>query len=222
MKAAICLSGMPRNIENSYKWLDESVLSVLRENNVNYDFFVSFWDSKNTSLKYNRISSLFNPKRFAIEAWNEEKIIELGFKQLKKYDNGPNALGMFYQIYKCNELRKEYEKEQNIKYDVAFRLRTELQFKSKLDVNELRCIVDSEDKTLFLRLIPNDRIFWTRDTLAFSNGNTMDIYSDLFNHIFDLNISARSSTAEVLLRAWINQNGMDCRNTTLDNKVVRE
>jgi hypothetical protein len=44
---------------------------------------------------------------------------------------------MYYSIYKSNELKKQYEIENNFKYDYVIRLRMDVQFEYELDIEDI-------------------------------------------------------------------------------------
>src|SRR5262245_51195925 len=144
MNIAIQLSGMPRNIENSFNWLKESMLDILDKNNAYYDFFIYTWEDANLQ----QFIETFKPKKWNSERWNDQRADLLGWQEFKnhKFEIEPRSscLGQFYSINECNKLRREYEFEKNISYDIIIRFRTELKFNNKLDINELNIIKSCE------------------------------------------------------------------------------
>jgi len=215
MNVALCLSGLPRNLENSYFWLKKSLLDVFDNNNIQYSFFISFWDN----IKDNKTLDLFNPAALEIEKWDDEKIKELNWNQYKKYDGAnPNFVGMYYKIFKCNNLRLLYEQQNNIKYDAVFRLRTELRFNNEFNIDELNNL----NEGIMLHLIENPLHLWTRDTLAFGNSDNMNVYSNLYTKLLELNQTRRCSTPELLLQYWLEMNKITCKNTSLSYNIIRK
>jgi len=51
----------------------------------------------------------------------------------KKYAH--NAMGMYYKIMKCNELKKLYESEMGFKYDVVIRARLDFIRERKMNLD---------------------------------------------------------------------------------------
>jgi len=85
---------------------------------------------------------------------------------------------------KCNELKKQYEVENNIKYDIVIRSRTDYFWFRSFNKNELILAKDNI-------LIPEEWAFKSvnsfakSDVFAFGNNFLMDQYSQLFNYIDD-------------------------------------
>jgi len=224
MKCAILVSGMPRNLENSYKWLEDSILSVLRENCINYDIFISTWQDKDIQ----KFIDVYKPVSWEQEIWNDEMADKLGWQEFKnnkfEIESRASALAQFYKIMKCNNLRRKYEEDNNIEYDIIFRLRTELKFLTKLDIKELEIINNNKDKKLiFLRRGPNGVYEnWTKDNFAFGNSDSMNIYSNLSPNLLSISKEFKCNTAELLLRNWLHKNNVQCEHTSLDYFLTRE
>lgn len=229
MRIAIQLSGMLRNYENSYLWLNESILDILKNNNIEYDIFISNWLNKEDD---HNIYNLFTPKIMESEIWDDEIIDKLGWPEFKKckYEIEPRAscLGQFYKIYQCNELRKKYELENHIKYDVIIRCRTELKYNTNIDVKELKILEKNQDKPIiFLRKGPNPQHIgenaWTKDNFAIMNRWGADIYSDCFNHLLNISKSTQVCTAELILRNWLySHKNLDIFHTSCDYSIKRD
>ncbi len=221
MKIALCISGMPRNIENSFKWMKESIIDVLPKEP---DIFIHTWNDINNQQMYN----LYKPKLMDTEVWSDEFADKLGWQEFKNHkfeiESRASALGQSYKIMKCNNLRLDYEKQNNIKYDVIFRLRTELCFQNKIDIKELEIITNNKDKNIiFLRMGPNPQnIDWNKDNFSFSNNNGMNIYSSFYKYILDISRLTKVNTSELLLRNWLSLNDVLIEHTSCDYILKRD
>ena len=115
MKIAICLSGHFRSYERCFETLNNTILK-----NYNPDIFIFTWDNLgfdgvrgdynlgNINKHLDKINKLYNPKTICIEPmkkWNTHKYNKIG----SGLRNPEILFGMFYGIYKSNELRKNYE-----------------------------------------------------------------------------------------------------------------
>lgn len=225
MRVALCLSGMPRNIENSYKWLKESILDILDFNNIDWDIVCSIWGDQNSN-EVKLFQNIFEPSIIEWEDWNNDIADFLGWQKFKnhKFEIDPrvNCLGQFYKIYKCNDFRKYYEGLNNIKFDIVVRLRTELRFNNKLDIKELE-IATRNKNIIFLRRGPNPQhLNWTKDNFAFGSPEAMDIYSNCFNELLEISQNTKVSTAELILRNYLQSKNLTLEHTSLDYTLVRK
>lgn len=139
MKVAVLLSGFLRKLD----WNIDSLINNILYN-VDYDFFISSYypyltnhnyiDYLNTeTINYDIINKL-NCKKLEIEDYSlyekyfNEKCIEYNFDQTNR------VFSQFYKVYKCNMLRLDYQKENNINYDFIIRTRSDIFFNKKIDI----------------------------------------------------------------------------------------
>jgi len=199
MKVALCFSGGIRNLEDNYESINRCLIEPL-----NADVFIHGWYFKvnelnNTHKMYrkketdeNKVLLLLKPKKYKFEYYDKSKenemIDKFDINRIKeKYNDNPylcqlypNTCGMFYSINKSNELKKEYEKENNFKYDIVIRCRPDFEFYTPLNENVLNLVNDNNI------LLPLDNYaFVTQqcDKFAIGKSVTMDYYSDLINNI---------------------------------------
>lgn len=141
MRIAICLSGQPRTWEKCYKkWLE--IFSGQGE----IDFYFHLWDyntlpsflSSYANMKIvdellstderNRIIDELKPKKFLFESrkpinyWNTELPVASQF--------GPWCREQFYSLYRVSLLKREFEIENDFRYDVVIRMRPDLWIES--------------------------------------------------------------------------------------------
>lgn len=137
MKIAIQISGEFRLLNLTYELFVNNILKSGHE----IDIFIHTWEREETgqgTFKYDERDStllmdkgnwadfmivfntetglnLYKPKKHHVDNYDSITI-------LKKY---PRNMSMFYSMYVSNLLRKQYEKENNIKYDIVMRYRTD-------------------------------------------------------------------------------------------------
>jgi hypothetical protein len=191
MKTALCLSGQARFLEKCYyESMKPNILDILKP-----DVFIHTWDVSSMAGHYfingsnqimgdkipenlmEKVIELYQPTKHIIEHqifFEQEKWKERLMLSIKS----DHLYSMFYSIYKSNELKKQYEKENNFTYDWVIRIRFDMAlpsgplFLDKLDNNVLWVATGCFDNT-------NGYL----DSLGYSNSKIMDIYSDTFNHI---------------------------------------
>ena len=138
MRIAICLSGQARTWEKCYKrWLE--VFSPWGE----IDFYFHLWDyntlpsllaSHNGGIKIEdeplsedekqRLIDTLKPKRYLFESRKEIKYWNCELPIDKQF--GPWCREQFYSMYRASLLKREYELENNFRYDLAIRIRGDL------------------------------------------------------------------------------------------------
>tara|TARA_R100001377_G_scaffold75574_1_gene52175 strand:+ start:6079 stop:6816 length:738 start_codon:yes stop_codon:yes gene_type:complete len=192
MKIALCISGQPRNVTRG-------IPNILEHLNFDFDVFHhSWWDNKSSTSLFtksnaakindivsepvdnNWISMMyenFNIKKLQLEAqvpFNVPQILE---DRKAYYANSFNIYSSLYSIYKCNELKKEYEKQNNFIYDIVIRTRLDFGFSECININNF------DGKVIY---VPND-FGYTRygfnDQFAIGSSPNMNIYSEAFNNI---------------------------------------
>jgi hypothetical protein len=135
IKKAVLVSGIPKYWEKGLKsikhWFNDA------------DIFIHTWDTSfitiDKTIAYNpstyssdietcSIIKHFDPKKFLIEKLEDKKQSWIERRECYKKNNivcaeSISPFSMFYSIKQANNLKKEYEQENNFLYDVAIRIR---------------------------------------------------------------------------------------------------
>ena len=132
MNIAICISGNKRTFDKLKQNIENNLI-----NDSNIIFAVL---DEQVDLDIDRALYFQEQKLFTdyIDKFNNQKRPETPVN---------NVLQMFYRIYKCGQLKKEYENEKNIKFDIVVRLRPDLEFLNKVDfkfLNDNEIAIPSE------------------------------------------------------------------------------
>lgn len=199
MKIAVCISGGVR-----YPHLGlQSIQKIIPNEYVKV--FIHTWKIKNrdsflktvSGLEHKEEDKIIETNLSLLENYDYEKLLienyeecESKFKNLlnslkfvpstdpedeyPRFDVGP--ISMHYSIHKANELKKNFERENNITFDWVIRMRTDSDFRSNvLDVRNLQHNLN----------IPSGED-WSdsgiNDQFAIGRSNTMDLYSNLYNN----------------------------------------
>jgi len=174
MKIALCLSGQPRCFDQGFVF---HYHNIIKHNNV--DVFCHVWKFEDVD----KLIELYKPKAIIVD--------DMINPDLSKYTRVPAptpnwkvknpALSTYAQLYaidKVFSLKRQYEIENNFKYDWAIRSRYDFAVNFKIPFVELN------KKYLY---IPNCRMTIERDfgndQFAFSSSENMDMYSDTFNQL---------------------------------------
>ena len=186
-KVAICISGHLRTFEENYKNTHEYLLS-----RYNCDVFVHTWNKAGTqrptdsklknfdeSELRKKIEDLYHPKKLVIEPPKLFTATPLMERQLLDRRDIPGVLSMFYKIEACNELKKQYEQENNMKYDCVIRFRSDISFAQPIPINK-----NFNDQYLYLPLYGH--FGGLCDQIAWGSSEVMDKYSSVFSNIENL------------------------------------
>jgi hypothetical protein len=176
MKVALCVSGQPRCIRLAFPYVASNILA---RNDVTV-FIHTWWDSQRDPFPE---VSLYNPKGVVVETPirpNLSKYTRVPPPQpnWKVKDPAMATYCQLYSINKCNELKKNYEKNFNVKFDWVIRTRFDFAINGVIPFDQI------DNSKLY---IPNCRMTKERDfgndQFAFSSSENMDKYADTFNHI---------------------------------------
>lgn len=174
MRIAVCISGQPRSYKIGHQFLEKNILR-------NYvDVFCHTTWKEGTEFPN---LSIYNPKAMLIEeplAPDLSKYTRVPPPQpnWKVKDPAMATYCQLYSVYKANELKREYEKRNNFRYDWVIRIRYDFAINGQIPWFDL------DNSKLY---IPNCRMTPRRDfgndQFAFSSSENMDKYAETFLHI---------------------------------------
>lgn len=207
MKIAVCLSGQPRVIDYAIP----SILAFFSGEH-EFDFFCHSWNYNTYKRKKD------NPGKGEFPVWWEDDkevdILQLEQSLLrlnpKKYSIQTSAvLGdrfiwdslMYSQMY-ANHLKKQYEIENNFRYDFVIKSRYDTIFRppDKFKLNKLAKPTDYLDSFC----LHNGRMTYeynrvnSSDNVFYGSSLAMDMLSDVYRHIFIKIKNLRSDDPEYL------------------------
>lgn len=136
-------------------------------------------------VKETDLRKLYNPKACVVEKSppSEEYDDFFGFavpsQMSKKQPRTMWSRNLFYKIFKCNELKKDFEKQNNFKYDLVIRLRPDLSIGEVISPQ-----IDKD--TLYYRYRTINISYQIADQYFYADSHTMDKVCDTYNHIEDL------------------------------------
>jgi hypothetical protein len=121
-------------------------------------------------------------------------------------DKPDNVQKMFYNIYKADCLRQQFEETNNFKYDLVIRTRADLGLATPLNLKDLNIQKNQI-------MMPHLECFWhghplCNDQFAIGNSHDMKIYSTLFTRIKEINDSGLRFHPESMVGHNLAQNGV--------------
>lgn len=203
MKIALCLSGLSNDhVEHYYNVTKSGILDKF-----NPDTYLAVWSNDYSGCwqsTHERAAELYRPvshytefqhvitrgptphtelTRDFMEAY-PRKDRWLNFtkgypfpKKIKTSYGRQNVLNMFYMIWKCNELKREYEQAKGFTYDVVIRARIDRGW-------EINSTLKQRKNTIFLHSIKDDNAL--SDWFSYGSSRDIDKYSNVFPNMLKL------------------------------------
>jgi 2-polyprenyl-3-methyl-5-hydroxy-6-metoxy-1,4-benzoquinol methylase len=185
IKTALCISGHLRTFESNFESVKTNILDRM-----DCDVFIHTWDimgmayrpcdsglySIETQRLAHKIQKLYNPKKLVIEPTKNFSITPLMQARLLDHRDISGILSMYYKVEACNNLKKEYEKEQNFVYDCVIRFRGDLFMETPMPVDATTNL-----NHLFIPVYGN--FGGMCDQFAYGSSPIMDTYSGLYSNI---------------------------------------
>jgi len=203
MKIAVQIAANPRSFKRNYEYFKKNIVDTL-----NPDIFIHTWrlhgrerPEVTTDGTCEEYIDLYKPKAYEIE--------DLHYNYQPLMTMAPH----FTTRYRVNEIRKKYEKENNIKYDVVIMHRADIRLTNPPISNNYGQVIGSEFKMEYAERLKEDEI-WIHhfkegipaDYFFYSSPKWMDIgIEGCFNNLDKLNIFSPGSE-----RLWwhvLQQNG---------------
>ena len=195
MKVAICFSGLPRNIKDTYN----SIYEILLVPNNIEDVFIHTWECEegedigNKWGKYlydksseDYILEKYSPKRYVKEPQEDlkSKSNYLSDALISKYSVGKyttvfDKQSQFYSLFKSIELISEYQKEHGFVYDMIIKLRFDLMFLFPIIVKDL------DPQVLHVSDFGTDGIR-SNDWIAIGTYDNIQKYGEVWNNFENL------------------------------------
>lgn len=184
MKISLLLVGRLDSFVKDYESLKEIVLDRLSP-----DIFFSGHPNKQ-GLEYCRqkVEELWKPKKYILREYTDDVRKEVHPND-SKFSGGrcPTPytwLSGMYNLKLANNLKNEYEKENNFVYDICIKARTDVIWHTPITDEELeQAIVDKNILVPTAWDFKQVNHFGVSDTSAICNSNTMNEYSSCIDYI---------------------------------------
>lgn len=199
-RIALCYSGRPRSVQECY----DNHVQYFGLGSPNVDVFAHLWFDENLvgSNFRNDVGQGTWPddgiKKWIDKNWNPRKVVyekPRSFEHMftDKWDNKwicghqkDNQISMFYGIEQVMKLKKEYEQENNFKYDYVVRMRSDLLFLADQGPFENY----NKEKLHAFEIIPQQDWIQTGvkdyailDIVAWGGSDVMDKYSSTYSNL---------------------------------------
>lgn len=212
MKTALCLSGQIRSHHLVKESIKKHVIDVY-----NCDVFCHFWHkydnekfknfyNSNCGYDYGRYDS----KKIddVINFYNPVSL-KYSFPFIKQ-----NTKSALYSRFESNKLKTEYEKNNNMKYDLVIKCRFDMLFKSDLKIQEI------EENTVYLLNRPGGCGGYA-DWVVYGNSQIMDSYMNVYEEYKDKDRILQPCT-EGIYGEYLNGRGIAVKYIERVFSIVRE
>lgn len=231
MKIALLLHGLTRRYDISYPFIKNNIIDKF-----NTDVFISCWENevkeedlkKGMNLPLQGLIDLYQPNGFDFEIYNDEK--EKSF-QNKKYmeifqqpdvhykNNWSRFFAFYYKVWKANHLRNEYEKINNIKYDLVIKWRTDVFIKDVL-THDLLEQFNKNDKAVFMPF-GHGGDGYINDLVYIAKPSVMDKICDLYFNLEKVaEYVAPQPSNEKHLLVWLHLNNIQMNHFYIDWEYI--
>lgn len=191
MKTALCISGQPRFFERGYISIKKHILDV----NEDVDIFLHLWFDKkdvgrngfsNTSKiakkeHYNgdiikndtveKLIDLYKPKNILSEPqYDCNHFIKSDYNQRGNLTSPFATYSQYLSTHRCIDLKKQYEKENNVEYDVVIKCRYDIDMVKNLDLGNYKF---EQNDMFFHDDVNNKNRTIVNDGLFFGNNDEM-------------------------------------------------
>jgi hypothetical protein len=188
MRVALCISGQPRNVSRGIE-------NILENMNFEVEVFVHAWWDKNSNkstfkkILYNGVEdevsqpmendwvadlyNNFDVNKILLEKQINVNVPEILKKRKLKFTYAFGVCSSLYSIYKCNQLKKDFEIENNFEYDWVIRTRSDFGLSEPISLEGL-------DNSIIYAPNDNSHSYGFNDQFAIGSSKNMDVYSKTF------------------------------------------
>lgn len=226
MKIAVCLAGHLRTFEKCHESLRKNVLDKY-----DCDVFISTWENRGNTLYHAHyqkgydesdervdmelVNSIYKPCEMIVENPLSEEIaaIKRPFTGMLSRNgaNIENVVPMFYKMWNCNSLKRDYETKFDVKYDLTLRCRFDVYVKK----------VDAHLATEKIQFIPGH--CGVNDIIFIGPNNAMNDALDLYTVLSPQIPFNQFENAENILMEHLLGNNIpfQCPTTAIDYLFVK-
>lgn len=182
MRIAVCLSGQLRGWRESKHnqlWFWNSC----NRENIQVDYFAHTWNYSmdRTGVSQPYVKRKVDEEEFAefVQHYDIKKAV-IDSKPQKEFYNNDHWMGLFYSFGQSLLLKKQYELENNFKYDIVVKSRPDVAFNPKQSFS----FPDLRQGMLFTTFggpMPMEfEMYNINDCVFLANNNTMDLLLNMF------------------------------------------
>lgn len=223
MRVALCFSGLPRFLNQTYIYWHRSIVSKYQT-----DVFVHTWldpfDQVKNSVVKQQVFGLFSPRMAQFEM---PEIFDVSSYQERLWPHRITPQAQFSQflgIKRAQQLRQKTETAFGFQYDIVVRARFDW-YLEQIDFEQNPCVNVARTPTLDGHRFRYDQtpLVGISDQFAYGSSENMNIYSTIVDNIPNLYHNHQVDfCGELFLRAHLHENHMCIKQHELNNGIVRD
>lgn len=242
MRTALCISGHLRSFLDVYQYIKDQIIDPM-----NCEIFIHTWstlggelgrkkgdgDSASHKVDIDRVYELAKPVSLIVESEDTKlKFIDATRHivvpiEEQKFIAGriSNHVGMFYSIYKANQLKCDFEKLNHFKYDRVIRFRGDIRMGTTFSHDMF-----PDNDVLYVPAIGQYAEDGINDQVAISSSHVMDVYCEAYYEIikyYESGIVVRRP--EAILKHFLDSKNIKTKQEDitydiyrLDNSILRQ
>lgn len=236
-RIAIHISGHFRAI--NYDNIKENILDVLTDASYDIDIFISAWKDKcfrhhnnwHHDVDVQQIINAYKPVGFEIEDNNRDYYLNTYYTDkwienigVSGSDTSGDAASMWYKIWKCRNMIKSYSDNYGIKYDGVFRIRPDIFYHSKLNLDEVADSIDANCIYMpqwhgkyekVTKRMMDHYFFGSYEVMM----KVLGVFEGIKDYLVDKDVVC---TAEGFLYHYITSNSITCKRFNIKYSVQRQ
>ncbi len=189
----------------------DCLIPILKTLKTKYNIYLFL--SINSEIEQEAIDLLQPAKYYFKKFFYDQDWIDNRVKNNRSYLGCYNPLSMFFNDHNNYLLIDDYEKENNIKFDIIGKIRPDMTFNNK---EEIIFIKDDEDKLILRDVLPECPIKWygnspylVSDTFCYGNKKSMKVYCNTYNWIKEKDVELKGEY-DRFFESWLNENIFGC------------
>lgn len=232
MKTAVLISGQIRNARECYPSLYEKIIRPY-----DADVFIDTWVPNSNTLDHrnqyipndmtsDEVLREYRPKLATFEDFDNSRLTDalkkMNIESREAFDGSwahetivPNIFFMYYKVWRCFDLMRNYESLNGMKYDCVIRMRFDLDF------DEFPYFQELSKDTVYVPA-GSDHRGGLNDLMALGDPSSMERYCLLFPSLFNYANSGMGFHPESILRHHMNLSKLDVQRFDLKYKLRGE
>ena len=220
MKVALCFSGLPRFVKETYPYWKKCLLDPYQP-----DVFIHTW--KQTTDYTELLHTFYSPiglatetsKQYDTSIYNEDRALQWPFRTSHQ-----TQISQYTGIKKSLQLRQNWEDRNGFKYDIVIRARFDWFLeKVNLEINDFINIAHTPTLKGHLFMFRGKEYLGISDQFAYGTSDNMTVYSQLVDNLPILYKEYKIDfCGELFLKSHLLYHNVDVKEHKWTNGIVRD